>query len=586
MTRLSSSSNPKSSFLGLYLKKGLLSILILLSLSALVLGTTVTASFYYKDRLFPNTTVLESDIGNLSKDEAEERIKSTYPLPNEIVVQYQNQEFKIPAKSIFLTYEYEKTISNVLTTQEPLKLLSKIKGEKDVYSLIFSYKESEFDKLLSSIAAQITDDPVYPKLIVTENSVSLTPSTNGTEIDYSNFYKTFEEKMTHGDLVSITLPIKEINTSLSEAEKEKLKRVGFNLWHSTIVVKFEENTITSTKDELLTLLDWKGNIDKKNVDFFTKKIAESINRDPQNPVFTYDGNTVREFKPAKNGLSLDIGDLNGKLISEISTLSSPQTISIQMKVDESKPDYETQDVNDLGIQTLLGKGTSVFKGSIPSRVHNVVLASSKFNGILIEPGKTFSFNELLGDVSQFTGYKQAYVIKEGKTVLGDGGGVCQVSSTLFRAALNAGLPIVERRPHSYRVSYYEQDVGPGFDATVFAPTTDLKIKNDTPAHILIQTFTDTKNLTLAFEIYGTSDGRVATVSKATVGSSVAPPDDVYVDDPTLPMGTIKQIEHKAWGSKVSFDYKVERNGEVLYQKTFVSNYKPWQAVYLRGTAPI
>jgi vancomycin resistance protein YoaR len=168
-------------------------------------------------------------------------------------------------------------------------------------------------------------------------------------------------------------------------------------------------------------------------------------------------------------------------------------------------------------------------------------------------------------------------------VLGDGGGVCQVSTTVFRAALNAGLPITDRRAHAYRVGYYEQDSKPGIDATVYNPTTDLKFLNDTGNHILVQTKVDTKNLKMEVNIYGTKDGRTASISEPKVSGQVAPPATMYVDDPTLPVGQMKQIDYSAWGAKVSFNYKVMKGEEVVYEKTFYSNYQPWQAVYLKGT---
>ena len=166
--------------------------------------------------------------------------------------------------------------------------------------------------------------------------------------------------------------------------------------------------------------------------------------------------------------------------------------------------------------------------------------------------------------------------------MGDGGGVCQVSTTLFRAALAAGLPIAERQAHSYRVSYYENDSSPGIDATVYSPYPDFKIKNDTSAHILIQTNFNPKTTTLDFEFYGASDGRVSAVTKPKVWDSVPPPPDLYQDDPNLPAGVLKQINGKAAGAKVAFDYKVTRGKEVLQDRTFYSIYRPWQALYLRG----
>jgi len=201
----------------------------------------------------------------------------------------------------------------------------------------------------------------------------------------------------------------------------------------------------------------------------------------------------------------------------------------------------------------------------------------------VAPGEEFSFNSAVGDISRASGYQTAYIISGGKTVLGDGGGVCQVSTTVFRAALNAGLPITERKAHAYRVGYYEQDSKPGIDATVYNPTADLKFLNDTGNHILIQTKVDTVNLKMNVKIYGTKDGRVSEVSEPKISSQSSPLPTIYEDDPTLPVGQTKQIDWSAWGAKVSFNYKVSKDNVTVFEKTFYSNYQPWAAVYLRGT---
>ncbi|MCL5935535.1 MAG: VanW family protein, partial [Firmicutes bacterium] len=188
----------------------------------------------------------------------------------------------------------------------------------------------------------------------------------------------------------------------------------------------------------------------------------------------------------------------------------------------------------------------------------------------------------VGEVSAATGYKQAYVIKSGRTVLDDGGGVCQVSTTLFRAALKAGLPIPERTGHAYRVGYYEQGgFPPGMDATVFAPSVDLKFKNDTPNYLLLQAYTVANNLYI--DIYGTSDGRVTSLSAPKVTNQTPPPPDLHQDDPTLPRGTVQQVDWAAWGANVSFTRKVTRGDETLVSETWNTSYRPWQAVYLVGT---
>lgn len=182
------------------------------------------------------------------------------------------------------------------------------------------------------------------------------------------------------------------------------------------------------------------------------------------------------------------------------------------------------------------------------------------------------------------GFKNAYIIKEGHTILDVGGGICQVSTTLFRAMLDAGLNIIERQAHAYRVVYYEEDSKPGFDATVFIPSPDLKFINDTSNYVLIRSIYDGTNKSLVYEIYGTNDGRKIEISNYKQWGAQPAPPDIYNDDPTLPVGTVVQDEHKVPGLNTSFDWKVTKaDGTVLHQKTYTSNFVPWAAVYRRGT---
>lgn len=312
---------------------------------------------------------------------------------------------------------------------------------------------------------------------------------------------------------------------------------------------------------------------------------EKINKPPVDALFNFEGGKVKEFRESENGREVDVEDLNNQILSKAKLIvdNNQKSIIIPVLTKTLTPNLTTEKVNKMGIKELIGKGTSSFQHSIENRIYNVNLAASRLNGILIEPGETFSFVKALGDVSAFTGYKQAYVIENGKTILGDGGGVCQVSTTLFRAALNAGLPINERNAHAYRVAYYEQDSGPGIDATVFVPSVDLKFTNDTKHHILIQAIADLNELTLTFLLYGTKDGRTSEISDPVISNQIPAPEPRYEDDPNLPKGVIKQIDFAAAGAKVYFTRKVTKDGKTLIDEKFSSNYRPWQAVYLRGT---
>ena len=249
-----------------------------------------------------------------------------------------------------------------------------------------------------------------------------------------------------------------------------------------------------------------------------------------------------------------------------------------------KPKITLAQTNTYGIEELIGEGISDYTHSIPQRIHNLLLGTSKFNGVLIPKNATFSFNTTVGDISSTTGYQPAYIIKEGKTVLGDGGGICQVSTTLFRAVLNTGLPIAEYHAHAYRVGYYENDAKPGLDATVFGPSVDFKFINDTPASILIQTSADEENNKLYFKFYGKRDNRSVELTSPRIYDVTSPPEPQYQDDPTLKKGVTRQIDFSAPGTRSSYSYKVTKGNVVTFQKDFLNWYQPWRAVYLVGTA--
>jgi vancomycin resistance protein YoaR len=241
------------------------------------------------------------------------------------------------------------------------------------------------------------------------------------------------------------------------------------------------------------------------------------------------------------------------------------------------------DKEEYGILALLGEGVSTFKGSGAGRIHNLTLAAERTNGVLVAPGAVYSMNNSIGAVEASTGYDIAYIIQEGRTVLGSGGGVCQTSTTIFRAVLNSGLPVVMRHAHAYRVSYYEQNMKVGFDAAVFQPTWDFQFKNDTPNYILVQSFANLEESSLTFRIFGTSDGRTVQISEPEVTNQSPPPPALYQDDPTLAKGVTKQVDFPAWGASVKFTRTVKRGDKVLFEDVFSSRYQAWRAVYLVGT---
>ena len=325
--------------------------------------------------------------------------------------------------------------------------------------------------------------------------------------------------------------------------------------------------------------------DNSELKDFISLSEDKYNFPAKNALFKFENGKVVEFRKESNGLKI----LTNQFLPDFDKVVNGFKMEVTNKKvvlnsEVIKPEIKLSDINEYGIEEFIAEGKSDYTHSIPQRVHNLTLAASKFNGVLIPKGKEFSFVETVGHISSLTGYQPAYIIKEGKTVLGDGGGVCQVSTTLFRAALNAGLPIVERNAHAYRVGYYENDSQPGFDATIYAPNIDLKIKNDTPGYILIETEIDKENNLLYFRFYGKKDSRRVDISKATVYDVVPALPPKYQDDATLKKGVTKQVDFAAGGAKAFFTYKVYKEEKLTIDEKFFSNFRPWAAVYLVGTA--
>lgn len=548
---------------------------------------------YFFDKIYPGIYIVDVNVGGLTQEKALLALRQSISFPTESFLQGPEKKYKLDLKSLDLSYNLEDSIQAAFAIGRTgnylydLERIMPLLSKRLNIGLSVNLNEEKVKAYFSLLASDIETNPVYPAIKIASGKVSIDKGKKGEVIDYDKTRAEMGSILANLENKDVKIYLKQINPTLSDQEAVTFQDTAQKLYEKSLTLKLDEQKFVIKESDLIRLINFRGDFNEKEIAITINQITTGVNRESQNPVFIFADGRVKEFSPAKDSVEVKDEELKEKLIESLKTLArgGEQDMAIEIPVIKTSPKISTGEVNNLGIKELIGKGTSRFKGSIPSRIHNISLAASRINGSLIEPGQTFSFNDALGDVSKFTGYKEAFIIKDGKTVLGDGGGVCQVSTTLFRAALNAGLGITERRAHAYRVSYYEQDSPPGLDATVYSPTTDLKIKNDTQNSVLIQAKADTKNLTLSFELYGTKDGRTSNISKSKVTEVASPPDDLYQDDPTLPIGTIKQIDFKAWGAKVIFNYVVEKDGKAIYQKTFTSNYHPWQAVFLRGTAP-
>ena len=562
-------------------------------LSALLLILIViTYQVVLMDKFFPFTFVDDTNISLLTQSEAKRILQAKFDRRVQAKLNFDSFTIDLTTSSASLDYDIlEQTfaVGHQGPFWERLKqqFLALIYKSQLSPNLNFNI-EGQIETIAQAVYqptqdAQLTyDETVTPEGSPSAN-IQIKEAKNGLELDKTALKKEVENYLVSGQYQN-QLPKREVLPKINTQHMEKAKKALEKTLTSPIKLKFAGNIWVLDTKQLLVLLDLTSDenllLDKEKTYSYLDKIASEINQEVQEGLFEFNPKEIRvtAFRPSWEGRKLDIEKTYDMIEA---TLTNKQTATITLPVNIIQPKIQTEDVNSLGIKELLGRGISHFTGSIQNRIYNIGLAASRINGILIPPQETFSFNEKVGDISSASGYKQAYVIKEGRTVLDDGGGVCQDSTTLFRAVLNAGLPVVQRVAHAYRVGYYEQGFPPGLDATVFAPSVDFKFTNDTKHHILIQAYT--VGTTLYVDLYGTSDGRVASLTKSTVTNQTPPPPELRQDDPNLPKGEVKQVDFPAWGATVNFSRTVKRGGETLIQETFKSNYKAWQAVYLVGT---
>ncbi|RIK38890.1 MAG: vancomycin resistance protein [Chloroflexi bacterium] len=298
---------------------------------------------------------------------------------------------------------------------------------------------------------------------------------------------------------------------------------------------------------------------------------------PRNARLSFDPNSgsVSVLQTSRPGRQLNV---DATVVAVREALAAGQNPAL-LVVEPVAPAVDSNRVAEMGIRELVASGTSYFAGSSAERIRNIEIAAAKFEGVVIPPGGIFSFNEYVEDVSAANGFEDSLIIWGDRTAVGIGGGVCQVSTTVFRAAYNAGMPIVERYNHGYVVDWYGE---PGLDATIFTPSVDFKFRNDTGAYLLIDPVVDAANGTMAFNFYGTKPAREVYVSEPVISDVVAAPPPLYTVDASVAPGQRKQVDWEKPGMTATVTRTIVEGGATR-SETLVSKYQPWKAVYLVGS---
>jgi vancomycin resistance protein YoaR len=569
----------------------------------------------YSGKFYPGISVGGINLSGMTYVEANSKLQEKVDTLNNngYIFKYEDKEAKVFPVQVStsdpdLSYELYKVnfnnqltyafglgreygvFSNFFTRIKLLFIQNKILIRTDVNRIeIKNILSTNFDELL--IKAEETSIEYF------NNEPIFVIGKQGEMIDYDKYIQAFSKQLESFEFKSIGLEKENYDPKISlAAAEELLPTVSVVLERQEFFVKA---TITRSwfkkpivkewviyKEEIKKGIELKWNEEEKQAYLgfneekfynFLKPAIKEVEVEARNAKFQIDNGRVKEFQSSQDGIEIDfeetLKELEGKLTNQEENTIYILTSNVPALIN-------TQDVNELGITKLIGVGTSSFAGSPYNRMHNIRTGADSINGLILKPGDEFSTNKALGDINAATGYLPELVIKGNKTIPEYGGGLCQIATTVFRLALDTGLPITERYPHAYRVGYYEPA---GTDATIYSPHPDFRFTNDTPGNILLHT--KVEGTTLFFEFWGQDDGREVNVGYPAIYNITSPGPTKYVETEDLEPGETDCIESAHNGAEANLKRTILYSDGETKEDNFYSKYRPWQAVCLVGIDP-
>jgi vancomycin resistance protein YoaR len=567
--------------------------------------SSIVVTYGFLNNTAPGTRVAGIDLSSLSADEAQNKLlEISQPfLDTPMKIRLDEQEVELPPSQLGVELDTDSTINNINFVRFDNSNLATI------LSTAWNNDDTPFQNTidielaLANIEKEFNFDEQKTKnayLAFEEGVLTVIPEKAGKNINVKKLFEDLKENASN--LKNNTIEVSALNTApqVNAADLEtRLDEIKDKLNHQ--VTLNYENFNFNIKP--IDYIDWIRFDYTDELQFFDLGESVTLNKNltinilPElfnqyideklSPILESSPEGVKIWRDEEGKVQFEGKGENGQTINRDHLLSA-LTLAINNKIDEVPIPIHlipaeveiSKDLQDLGIKELIATGKSAFAGSTNNRIHNINTGIGKFQGHIIAPGETFSFNTILGPVEAYTGFVPELVIKPEGTIPEYGGGLCQVSSTMFRAALFAGLPIVERTPHSYAVSYYSQVYGYGLDATIYPGVHDVKFTNDTPGSILIQGYTE--GINAYFKFYGTSDGRSVELEGPYIGGYRSPGPTQYIETPSLAPGQTKWMENAHTGFNANwFRHLTTAAGETIIEPLYTT-YKAIPAKVLVG----
>lgn len=553
------------------------------------------------DRAMPGVTIQGAPVGGMTREEIRAMIATRYAAFERapVTLSFEGRTWKPTLADLGVGFDADRVAATALgvgRSGDPLSRASMLwelrqSGGVDIAPRI-RVDGVQLQRYLVALAGDIEQPPRDAALSVAAGKVLPTSARIGrqllvdeTTIDILRALQSLQPQTValRTRILEPTLADTDIAAAVADAELLLTRplelRQGDRRW-TWEQDRIAELLVVAAADGQMTI-----DLDQARLERAVEKLAQLVDSPSAEPRVAFRDGELRIVEDGRAGLRLE----QAEAVEAIRLALRTRDHIVELPTEQIEPQITEATLPELGIIELVAEGKSSFAGSADYRVTNVVAGAARMNGVLIPPNAEFSFNTQLGAVDAENGFVQGYAVIGNRTQLEWGGGVCQVSTTVFRAAFWAGLPITERHAHPFYISWYDaysfpDQAAPGMDATIYTGVQDFKFVNDTDHWLLMESTADTASEVLSIRLYGTRPDRRVAIVGPEIANVVAPPaQPVYVNDATLPAGTVRQTDTARRGMDISVYRVITVNGIQQTPELFFTRFKSWPNVFVRGT---
>jgi vancomycin resistance protein YoaR len=566
-------------------------------------------SFYrsYEGRIYPNVSIQGIAVGEMTPEQAESALRSRYAafLRQPVVITYGDRQWTPTLDELGMTFDFRGAVDAAYNAGRGHGLIDDAREIAAIWQhgldvpLHVSYDETRAQAYLTQLAREIERAPADAQVRLDGAQIAIVGAAIGRQVLVDATLAHVSQQLQAFVPATIPLQTREIPPRLDDATVAAARaqietilqgpltlRVGKNEYEWTVADLADMiiiNRVPSAEGDRIAVT-----LDQDMIARRIRQIADETEKPGTRPRVAWNNGDLKIIKPGKPGLRLDEARARDMVIA--AAMGRDRTLDLPMV--PTDPPVTEANLHQLGIRELVSIGKSDFTGSAAYRVHNIGVGMQLLNGLLIAPGEEFSFNKNIGQINAANGFVEGAAIIQNRTQQEFGGGICQDSTTMFRAAFWAGLPITERWGHSFYISWYDKYAlgprgnGPGLDATIFTGGPDLKFVNDTGAWLLIQAWSNPKTGVAQIELYGTKPNRTVDLTHKVYDHTPAPSEPVFVADPKVPRGTIKHTDKARGGMTIDVYRLVVENGAPRPPELFRTRFRPWPNIYTLNPADI